>query len=68
MAGALKELQSEGKADQVFHLISASNGTIEREKDVQPVIKVTTLSSWDGYLFNLIIFICFGSYIHICTL
>ncbi|KAL3038111.1 hypothetical protein AAZX31_01G111400 [Glycine max] len=39
LAGALKELQSEGKADQVFHLISASNGTIEREKDVQPVIK-----------------------------
>ncbi|RDX67389.1 Symplekin, partial [Mucuna pruriens] len=47
LAGALKEMQSEGKADRVFHLISASNGSIEREKDDQPVIKVTTLSSWD---------------------
>ncbi|KAL3027400.1 hypothetical protein AAZX31_03G049800 [Glycine max] len=39
LAEALKEMQSEGKADRVFHLISASNGTIEREKDDQPVIK-----------------------------
>ena len=67
MAEALKEMQSEVKADRVFHLISASNGTIEREKDDQPVIKVPP-SSWDVYLFNLIIFNCFVSYIHICTL
>ncbi|CAJ1948460.1 unnamed protein product [Sphenostylis stenocarpa] len=39
LAGALKEMQSEGKADRVFHLISASNGSMEREKDDQPVIK-----------------------------
>ncbi|ESW05883.1 hypothetical protein PHAVU_010G000700 [Phaseolus vulgaris] len=39
LAGALKEIQSEGKADRVFHLISASNGSMEREKDDQPVIK-----------------------------
>jgi len=45
LAGALKEIQSEGKADRVFHLISASNGSMEREKDDQPVIKVSTTSS-----------------------
>ncbi|XP_027335411.1 symplekin isoform X2 [Abrus precatorius] len=39
LAGALKEMQSEGKADQVFHLIPASNGSIKREKDDQSVIK-----------------------------
>ncbi|KAG2380723.1 uncharacterized protein HKW66_Vig0200950 [Vigna angularis] len=39
LAGALKEIQSEGKADRVFHPISSSNGSIEREKDDQPVIK-----------------------------
>ncbi|XP_057458504.1 uncharacterized protein LOC130749200 isoform X2 [Lotus japonicus] len=39
LAGALKEMQSEGKADRVFHLISPSNGSIQREKDDQPVIK-----------------------------
>ncbi|KAJ1396171.1 Symplekin/Pta1, N-terminal [Sesbania bispinosa] len=39
LADALKEIQSEGKADQVFHLISASNGSIQREKDDIPIIK-----------------------------
>ncbi|KAL2337748.1 hypothetical protein Fmac_012194 [Flemingia macrophylla] len=38
LAGALKEMQSEGKAEKVFHLISASNGSTERENDDQPVI------------------------------
>ncbi|KAL1368636.1 hypothetical protein HN51_022800 [Arachis hypogaea] len=39
LAGALKEMQSDGKADQVFHLISDINGSLEKEKDVQPLIK-----------------------------
>lgn len=51
MAGALKEMQSDGKADQVFHLISDINGSLEKEKDVQPLIKVTTLPSWDVFSF-----------------
>lgn len=53
MAGALKEMQSEGKADQVFQPISASNGSIlRREEDYQPVIKVTsTICCFVGYIF-----------------
>ncbi|XP_050893645.1 uncharacterized protein LOC127100478 isoform X2 [Lathyrus oleraceus] len=39
LAGALKEMQSEGKADQVFQPISASNGSILPREDYQPVIK-----------------------------
>jgi hypothetical protein len=53
LAGALKEMQSEGKADQVFHPISASNGSIlQREEDYHPVIKVTgTFCCFVGYIF-----------------
>ncbi|KAK7287499.1 hypothetical protein RIF29_00779 [Crotalaria pallida] len=40
LADALKEMQSEGKADRVFQIISASNGIIEREENDQPVVKV----------------------------
>ncbi|CAI8601039.1 unnamed protein product [Vicia faba] len=39
LAGALKEMQSEGKADQVFQPISASNGSTLPREDYQPVIK-----------------------------
>ncbi|XP_058729093.1 uncharacterized protein LOC131601326 isoform X2 [Vicia villosa] len=39
LAGALKEMQSEGKADQVFQPISASNGSTLPSEDYQPVIK-----------------------------
>ncbi|KAE9600841.1 hypothetical protein Lal_00011244 [Lupinus albus] len=40
LADALKEMQSEGKADQVFHIIiSPSKGSIEIEKDDQPIVK-----------------------------
>lgn len=48
LAGALKEMQSEGKADRVFHLISASNGSIHREKNDQPLIKVMLPPSFCG--------------------
>lgn len=55
MAGALKEMQSEGKADQVFHPISASNGSIlQREEDYQPVIiKVTSTICWIYFYFSV---------------
>ena len=55
MAGALKEMQSEGKADQVFHPISASNGSIlQREEDYQPVIiKVTSTICWMYFYFSV---------------
>ncbi|KAI4353360.1 hypothetical protein L6164_002318 [Bauhinia variegata] len=39
LADALKEMQSEGKADQVFHPVSKSNGCLMGEKDDFPVIK-----------------------------
>ncbi|CAL0329563.1 unnamed protein product [Lupinus luteus] len=40
LADALKEMQSEGKADQVFHIIiSPSKESMEIEKDDQPIIK-----------------------------
>ncbi|XP_061369219.1 uncharacterized protein LOC133312088 isoform X2 [Gastrolobium bilobum] len=39
LADALNEMQSEGKEDRVFHLVSPSNGSIERVKDDQPIIK-----------------------------
>ena len=59
MAGALKEMQSEGKADQVFHPISASNGNIlQREEDYHPVIKVTsTFCCFVGYIFIILWYI-----------
>ncbi|WJX49040.1 hypothetical protein P8452_35527 [Trifolium repens] len=56
LAGALKEMQSEGKADQVFHPISASNGSIlQREEDYHPVIKEedASVSSFDSGHINL---------------
>ncbi|TKY63502.1 Symplekin protein [Spatholobus suberectus] len=55
LAGALKEMQSEGKADLVFHLISASNGSIKREKDDQPVIQEgePAVNSFDSVHSNL---------------
>lgn len=57
LAGALKEMQSEGKADQVFHPISASNESIlQREEDYQPVIikeEDTAGSSFDSGHVNL---------------
>lgn len=56
LAGALKEMQSEGKADQVFQPISASNGSILPREDYQPVIKVTT-TCFFGYIFVILLYV-----------
>lgn len=55
LADALKEMQSEEKANRVFHLISARNGSIEREKDDQTVIKEEepAVNSFDSLHNNL---------------
>nr|XP_027191107.1 symplekin isoform X2 [Cicer arietinum] len=57
LGGALKEMQSEGKADQVFHAISASNGSIlQRAEDYQSVIKEedAAVNSFDSGHVNLV--------------
>lgn len=55
LAGALKEIECEGKADRAFRLISASDENMQIEKDYQPVIKEedTAVNSYDSVHSNL---------------
>lgn len=57
LAGALKEMQSEGKADQVFQPISASNGGTLPREEYQPVIKVTAICYFFGYIFVILLYV-----------